>query len=215
MEFCDGNEWHRVTDRSAYEHAGLPMLEFRAMSASTGTMVYDKAFADHRSRFTGLPFLIYQYPYGKESPEKQAEDLAVLLGQLGPLEMVMLDIEAKNFGISDPAEFTRRWLARFEGRLGGHCWVYLPKALATPGMYDSIGERVIKAPRYSGHAGKGPPPDWRHDVWQFSDRAPMPGSPDGPGGRNTTTLSVADLLARSGKGAAPDGRRRRQQALLL
>lgn len=67
----------------------------------------------------------------------------------------MLDIETKNFGISNPADFTRRWLA------------------------------------------------------------PMPGSPDGPGDRNTTTLSVADLLARSGSGAAPDARRRRQQALLL
>ncbi len=214
MEFCDGNEWHRVTDRGAYERAGLPMLEFRAMSASSGTMVRDKAFADHRSRFTGFPFLIYQYPYGKESPEKQADDLATLLGALGPLEMVMLDIETKNFGISDPADFTRRWLARFEGRMGGRCWVYLPKALATSTMYDAIGDRVIKAPRYSGHAGKGLPPGWRHDVWQFSDRAPMPGSPDGPGDRNTTTFSVAELLARSGRDVASD-RRRRQQALLL
>lgn len=214
--FNDVNEWHRVTDRGAYERAGRPMIEIRACSASGGTMRHDRAFVEHRDRFRGFPRLYYQYPYAQWSAETQADYLADQLGAIDPAtEMVMLDIESGS-GIADPAGFTRRWLVRAEPRLGTRAWVYVPKALASPALYEAIGDRVVKAPRYSGTAERGPAPDWgRWDVHQYTDRGPMPGSPDGPGDVNWTASSADQLLARCRASLADDPRRRRQALLLV
>lgn len=214
MEFNDVNQWHRVTDRGAYERAGLPMIEIRCCSASGGSMYIDTQFRAHRDRFAGFPRLYYQFPYGDWSPERQADYLADALGSMDGTEMAMLDIEAGS-GIGNPVDFTNRWLARFESRMpGNRAWVYLPKALASSGMYSAIGDRIVKCPRYSGGAGKGAQPNWgRWDVWQFSDRAPMPGSPDGPGDRNYSALSMEQIFSRCKTGAS--SRSNAQQKLLL
>ncbi|GAA4845405.1 hypothetical protein GCM10023201_40770 [Actinomycetospora corticicola] len=222
MQFSDVNQWHRVTDRYVYEASGAPMIEIRVCSASSGQMVEDTEWRRHRARFDGFPRLYYQYVWGRQSPEEQADLLAGLLGGLAPQDMLMLDIEVGS-KIADPPGFTRRWVARAEARLGTRPWVYVPKALASDELYDAIGTRVVKAPRYSGGLHRGTPPNWPHHVHQFTDRGPMPGSPDGPGDCNYTELEVADLLARcrlddpaparTSKGDDAD-RRRRAQLLL-
>lgn len=198
MEFNDVNQWHRVTDRGAYERAGRQMIEIRCMSGSNGTMYTDTAFQSHRDRFRGFPRLYYFFPYNKATAEVQADWFADRLGHLDPTEMMMLDIEAGS-KLRDPVDFTRRFLARVEWRLPGNkSWVYVPKALASPALYRVIGDRVVVCPRYSGHGGRGAAPDWGHwDVHQFTDRGWMPGSPDGPGDVNWSKLSVPQLFARS------------------
>lgn len=199
--FSDVNQWHRVTNRKAYEDAGRQLIEIRCMSGSSGKMVTDTEFVNHRSRFRGFPRLYYFFPYNQASPEQQADWFANSLVQLDPAtEMIMLDIEAGS-KIKDPEHFTRVFLARIEYRFREQkCWVYLPKSLASKEMYEVIGDRLIKAPRFSGNANRGAAPNWGHwDVHQYTDKGWMPGSPDGPGDCNYTPLSVHELLMRSRK----------------
>lgn len=198
MIFNDVNEWHQVTDRAKYVAAGNPMIEIRCMSGSSGTMLTDKTFRQHRERFKNFPRLYYFFPFNKADAKTQAKWFGDTLGYVGPDEMIMLDIEAGSH-ISDPVGFTREFLKWIEYRFHGNkCWVYLPKSLASKEMYNVIGDRVIKAPRFSGNAGRGAPPNWGHwDVHQYTDKGPMPGSPHGPGDCNFTNLSVSELFARS------------------
>lgn len=204
MEFNDGNKWHFVTAARAYPY---PMYEMRTCSASGGRMYVDPQFASQRAmlqpRVAG--YLHYQFPYQNAgSPEQQAHFFCDALGALRPGEMVMLDTEAGS-GLTDPAGFLRRWCAVVEPRLGTLAWVYVPRDLARALNRDVTGRRIVKAPRYSGHAGKGAPPDWPHDVWQYTDRGHFPGSPHGPGDCNHTDWTVQQLLARchDGPGGMP------------
>lgn len=207
MLFNDGNQWHFVTDPDAYPH---PMYEMRAASARNGVPYVDPQF--HRQRELLQPrvggFLIYQFPYQNAgSPESQADFFCRAVGTLRPNEMVMLDTEAGS-GLVDPADFMRRWCRIVESRLQTLAWIYVPKALAGQLTRAVTGNRIVKAPRYSGNAGRGTPPDWPHDVWQYTDRGPFPGSAHGPGDVNTTEWSLPELLKRSGRpgGSEPVGR---------
>ncbi|MGH3909253.1 MAG: hypothetical protein ACRDRM_00310, partial [Pseudonocardiaceae bacterium] len=165
------------------------MFEFRVASARNGQMYVDSAFGHHREVLRGMKaLLLYQFPYGNWSAEEQADFFCDTVGRLRPHEMMMLDIEAGS-GIGDPADFTRRWLARAEGRLGGLAWVYVPSALAAAVTREVTGPRLVKAPRYSGHAGRGAAPWWPHDVHQYTDKGYFPGCAKS-GDLNYTTLSV-------------------------
>lgn len=206
MEFCDGNQWHYITHPDRYRH---PMYEMRTCSARGGRHMYvDPQFASQRAmmqpRVQG--YLHYQFPYQNAgTPEAQAEFFIRALGELRPNEMVMLDTEDAS-GLQDPAWFVRRWCAVVESRLRTLAWIYVPKGLARALNRDVTGPRIVKAPRYSGHSRKGSAPNWAHDVWQYTDRGPFPGSAHGPGDCNTTTWSVAALLdrcRRPGGGAGP------------
>ena len=198
VDFCDGNKWHYVTVPDAYLRAHPDMYEMRTCSATNGQMYVDPQFALQRrvlqARVRG--YLHYQFPYQNAgTPERQAEFFCNALGELRPNEMVMLDTEDAS-GLRDPADFVRRWCAVVEPRLRTLAWIYVPSGLARKLTRAVTGQRVVKAPRYSGHAGRGTPPSWPYDVWQYTDRGPFPGSPHGPGDGNTTAWTVDQLLVR-------------------
>ncbi|HET9255261.1 MAG TPA: hypothetical protein VFO16_08680 [Pseudonocardiaceae bacterium] len=65
-------------------------------------------FAEDRARFADLPALgHYQRVRDGQSPEWQADFYADTTGPLPDQERPMVDVET---GVSDPAEFLRRWL---------------------------------------------------------------------------------------------------------
>lgn len=198
MEFNDGNQWHYITNVDTYVRE-REMYEMRACSARDGRRMYvDPQFASQRDLVQPRvrAYLHYQFSYQNAgSPEQQADFLCDTLGSLRPNEMVMLDVESTS-GLVDPANFVRCWCARVELRLGTLAWVYVPRELADRVTRDVTGSRVVKAPRYSGYDGRGKPPSWSYDVWQYTDKGYFPGSAHGPGDCNYTELTVNDILTR-------------------
>lgn len=196
MEFNDGSQYRVVSDPARHMRE-REMFEFRVASARNGRLYVDTAFRYHREALRGMSaLLLYQFAYGQWSAEQQADFFCDTVGRLRPNEMVMLDIEQSS-GISNPADFTRRWLARAEGWLGGLAWVYVPQELAAQVTRDVTGPRIVKAPRYSGGAGRGPAPWWPHDVHQYSDEGYFPGCSSSTGGDvNWTAWTVDQMLAR-------------------
>jgi len=194
-EFSDGNQWHFITDPAAYERARL-MYEYRVASGSTGQMLVDTQWVQQRAAMQPLldGMLYYQKPYNKESPEAQANLLCDLLGHLAPNEMVMLDIEG-DINVPDPADFMRRWCAVVEPRLNTLAWVYVPQSLSGVLTRAVTGNRIVKAPKYSGTDQRGPAPSWPYDVHQYTDKGAFPGG-NGPGDANFTDLSVPQMLDR-------------------
>ncbi len=202
MEFSDGNQWHYVTDPAAYEQNRL-MYEYRAASGSTGQMLIDTKFAQQRAAMQPLldGMLYYQKPYNKETPEAQANMFCDLLGRLAPNEMVMLDIEG-DINVPDPADFMHRWLGVVESRLNTLAWIYVPQSLSGVLTRAVTGNRIVKAPKYSGADQRGPAPSWPHDVHQYSDKGWFPGG-NGPGDVNFTDLTVPQMLDRCRREATP------------
>ncbi len=195
MEWSDGNQWHFITDPAAYERARL-MYEYRVASGSTGQMLVDTRWVQQRAAMQPLldGMLYYQKPYNKESPEAQANLLCDLLGHLAPNEMVMLDIEG-DINVPDPADFMRRWCAVVEPRLNTLAWVYVPQSLSGVLTRAVTGNRIVKAPKYSGTDQRGPAPSWPYDVHQYTDKGAFPGG-NGPGDANFTDLTVSQMLDR-------------------
>lgn len=196
MEFNDGSQYRIVTDAAAHMRE-REMYEFRVCSAKNGTTLYvDTAYATHRARLSKMKaLLLYAFPYQNAgTPEHQADYFCDILGALGPHEMVMLDTEGAS-GLVNPADFARRWFAVVEKRLNTLSWIYVPRDLSAVLHRGVTGPRIVKAPRYSGHAGKGTPPDWSHDVWQYTDRGYFPGCPQS-GDVNVTSWTVEQLLQR-------------------
>lgn len=198
MQFCDGNQWHYVTNVDAYLGAGFDMYEMRTCSARNGRMYVDLQFENQRRllqpRLRG--YLHYQFPYQNAgTPEDQANFFCNAIGELRPNEMVMLDTE-EGSGLKDPVNFTRRWCNIVEPRLRTLAWNYVPSALAKQLTREVTARRIVKAPRYSGHSGVGAVPYWPHDVHQYTKEGPFPGSPHGPGDRNITSWTTEGLLAR-------------------
>jgi len=194
-EFNDGNQWHYVTDPAAYERARL-MYEYRVASGSTGQMLVDTQWVQQRAAMQPLldGMLYYQKPYNKESPEAQANLFCDLLGHLAPNEMVMLDIEG-DINVPDPADFMRRWCAVVEPRLNTLAWIYVPQSLSGALTRAVTGNRIVKAPKYSGTDQRGPAPSWPYDVHQYTDKGAFPGG-NGPGDANFTDLTVSQMLDR-------------------
>jgi GH25 family lysozyme M1 (1,4-beta-N-acetylmuramidase) len=216
-EFNDGSQYRVVTDPGRYLRE-RDMFETRVSSAKGGTRLYvDTAFERHRRELGPhlRALLLYHFPYQNAgSPEHQANWFCDVLRELRPNEMVMLDTEHAS-GLRDPADFMRRWCGVVERRLNTLSWVYVPRDLSRPLNRDVTGARLVKAPRYSGHAGKGKPPDWPHDIWQYTDRGYFPGCPQS-GDCNYTPLTVQQMLDRCRRGSAPvtdDSRRRRAVVL--
>jgi len=201
-EFSDGNQWHYITDPAAYERARL-MYEYRVASGSTGQMLVDTQWVQQRAAMQPLldGMLYYQKPYNKESPEAQANLFCDILGHLAPNEMVMLDIEG-DINVPDPADFVRRWCAVVEPRLNTLAWIYIPQSLSGALTRAVTGNRIIKAPKYSGTDQRGPAPSWPYDVHQYSDRGWFPGG-NGPGDANFTDLTVPQMLDRCRRTSAP------------
>lgn len=197
MEFNDASQYCRLTDPKAYK-AKRDLFEFRACSARNGRLYVDYAFEYHRNLMPDIASLMYQFPYGQWSPEEQAEFFCRTIGTLRPHEMVMLDIEEES-GIANPADFTRRWCKTVESRLSTKAWIYVPAPLAKSLPRSVTGDRIVKAPKYSGGMKRGPAPTWPHDVHQYSDRGYFPGCPEGMGDVNYTPLSTQDLLIRCRK----------------
>jgi len=211
VEFCDGNQWHYVTDVELYVRE-REMYEMRTCSADPkrGYRMYvDTQFARQRELLQPRmrAYLHYQFPYEQAgSPEVQAAFFCDTIGALRANEMVMLDTEGAS-RLRNPADFMRRWCALVEPRLGTLAWIYVPSALADSLTRAVTGPRIVKAPRYSGHTGKGPKPWWPHDVWQYTQTGHFIGSPHGPGDCNVTEWTVDQLLARCKGSAPPPGRR--------
>lgn len=205
MIFNDGSQYRVVTDPEAHM-AERDMFCFRAASARDGAMYVDTAFDRHRTQLAPMKaLLLYQFVYGQFTPEAQADFFLAAVDGLRWNEMVMLDIESGG-GIPDPAGFARRWLDAVEPALQCRAWVYVPRAL-NAALRPVIGDRIVMAPRYSGTAQRGTPPDWPWDVHQYSDRGPFPGvSAPGDGDVSFTELQPEAMLARcnpSGMGASP------------
>jgi len=195
MEWSDGNQWHYITDPAAYAQARL-LYEYRVCSGSTGQMLVDTRWVQQRAAMQPLldGMLYYQKPYNKETPEAQATLFCDLLGHLAPNEMVMLDIEG-DINVPDPADFVRRWCAVVEPRLNTLAWIYVPQSLSGVLTMAVTGNRIVKAPKYSGTDQRGPAPSWPHDVHQYSDKGAFPGG-NGPGDANFTDLTVPQMLDR-------------------
>jgi len=195
MDWNDGNQYHYITDSAAYERACL-MYEYRVLSGSTGQMLTDTRFAQQRAAMQPLldGMLYYQKPYNKETPEAQATLFCDLLGHLAPNEMVMLDIEG-DINVPDSADFVRRWCAVVEPRLNTLAWIYVPQSLSGALTRAVTGNRIVKAPKYSGTDQRGPAPSWPHDVHQYTDKGVFPGG-NGPGDANFTDLTVPQMLDR-------------------
>lgn len=205
--FNDGSQYRVVTNPDAYLRE-RDMFETRVSSAKNGRTLYvDTAFQRHRDQLGPRlrALLLYHFPYQNAGPpEHQANWFCDVLGALRPNEMVMLDTESAS-GLRDPADFMRRWCGVVEQRFGTLCWVYVPRDLSGPLNRGVTGERLVKAPRYSGHGGRGTPPNWAHDVWQFTDRGPFPGCSQS-GDVNYTALSVDQMLTRCRRPADPNWR---------
>lgn len=201
-EFNDGNQWHFITDPNAYAQNRL-LYEMRVCSGSTGSMLIDTSWVQQRAAIQPLldGMLYYQKPYNKESPEAQANLFCDLLGRLAPNEMVMLDIEG-DINVPDPADFVRRWCAVVEPRLNTLAWIYVPQSLSGALTRAVTGNRIVKAPKYSGTDQRGPAPTWDHDVHQYSDKGWFPGG-NGPGDANFTDLTVPQMLDRCRRTSAP------------
>jgi len=195
MEWSDGNQWHYITDPAAYAQARL-LYEYRVCSGSTGQMLVDTRWVQQRAAMQPLldGMLYYQKPYNKESPEVQANLFCDLLGHLAPNEMVMLDIEG-DINVPDPADFMRRWCAVVELRLNTLAWIYVPQSLSGALTRAVTGNRIVKAPKYSGTDQRGPAPSWPYDVHQYTDKGAFPGG-NGPGDANFTDLTVPQMLDR-------------------
>lgn len=196
LVYNDLNQWHYVVDRDAHLAAGRRVVELRAMSGTTGTMLVDKVWRQQRALFQPVMDLVvhYQKPYAGQSPERQATDFCALLGGLEPNERVLYDGE-RDLDVPDRTEFARRWLGVLEDRLDTLAQVYVPGTIRGEFPRSFTGDRIVKAPHYSGT------PDWPHDVHQFTDRGPIPGG-NTTGDVNRTRLTVVELLARGSR--APD-----------
>ncbi len=195
MEWSDGNQYHYITDSAAYERACL-MYEYRVLSGSTGQMLTDTRFAQQRAAMQPLldGMLYYAKPDSQSTPEQQAALFCDLLGRLAPNEMVMLDTEP-SCNLADYADFMRRWCAVVEPRLNTQAWIYVPQALSGALTRAVTGNRIVKAPKYSGTDQRGPAPSWPYDVHQYTDKGVFPGG-NGPGDANFTDLSVPQMLDR-------------------
>ncbi len=196
MEFNDGSAYRIVTDPAAHM-AARDVYCFRAASARNGVPYIDTAFNRHRETLAPMRLLLlYQFVWQNAgTPEEQARFLITTIGALRPNEAVMLDIEAGG-GITDPVDFTRRWLAVVEPALKTKAWVYVPSALADRLTRAVTGDRLVMAPRYSGTPARGLAPWWPHDVHQYTDQGPFPGCPQS-GDTSHTALTTEQLLARS------------------
>lgn len=209
MEFNDGNQWHFVTNPTQYK-ASRTMYEFRATSGTNR----DTQFSGQRGMFKGFPSLMYHFPYeSSNSPEWQADHLADTVGALTDNDMFMLDSEGAS-GLKNPADFSRRFFARLEARTDKLCWQYVPSALAGSLTRAVTGNRIVKAPRYSGNASRGAAPTWPYDVHQYTDRGGFPGSPHGPGDCNFTTWTTKQLVDRCNLGAPVSAKKGRTFILL-
>ena len=218
MEFNDGNQWNYVVDPNAYMRS-REMYEYRACSAKdvngVFSMYQDTRFDEQRARMSACQgLLFYQFPYQDFTPEAQADYFCNIIGTLRSNEMVMLDTE-EGSGLTNPADFANRWLTRVEARLNTLAWVYVPRTLSAALSRKVTGNRIVKAPRYSGDATIGLKPNWSYDVHQYSDKGLFPGSDDGIGDVNVTTWSVSQLLARCQGAAGPIGSARRRRAYPL
>lgn len=201
--YYDTNQWHWIRDAPAYRAQCDTIMLRACWRDPQGRFRVDERFAEDRARFAGLTAVgAYQRVWDGASPEWQADFLADTTGPLAANEWPMCDIET---GVSAPADFLRRWLARYETRTGHRCAVYAPLALWNA-VLPVIGDRLKVTPSYSRPPWWGP-----YDVWQDSQSAPFPGGGDA-GDRNQTALTGPQIVART-RGA--NGRLRRQQALLL
>lgn len=202
MEYNDGSQFRVVTDPARYMRE-RSAYEFRVCSAKNGNNLYvDTAFAKHRRDLQGLSLLVmYAFPYQNAgSPESQANYFADVLGKLGPNEVAMLDCEDAS-GLKNPTDFSLRWSVQVTKRLGGLEIQYAPKSLSGSINHRTMGNRLLKAPRYSGGSGKGAAPTWDYDIWQYSDQGYFPGCSQS-GDINFTNLSVNDILARCKTGSS-------------
>lgn len=212
MEFNDGNQWHRLTDVDAYRAAGRDLYAYRVASKdkTTNQMYVDRSFDAHRKISAGLKgTLLYQFVYSDLDPQVQANFFCDALGYgLQQQEMVCVDLEVGGgFNGQNINLFTRTWLNAVEAILDTKAWIYVPKSLSTP-VGAFAGDRLLWAPLYSGSAARGPAPSWRHDVHQYTDVGPFPGSPDGPADVSYTALTTEAMLARcnpSGFSEPPHG----------
>lgn len=198
MDFNDGSQYCIVVDPIKHKRE-RQLFEFRVASARSGKLYVDTAFKHHRYSMADMPaLLMYQFVYGQWSPEEQANFFCNTIGELRPNEMVMLDIEVESH-ISNPADFARRWLQVVETTLQTLAWVYVPGPLSDQLTREVTGDRIVKAPRYSGGTHKGKPPNWPHDVHQYSDKGYFPGCPNERGDVNYTELTIAEVLSKCGK----------------
>lgn len=214
MEFCDGNQWHYVTDVELYVRE-REMYEMRTCSADPkrGYRMYvDTQFARQRELLQPRmrAYLHYQFPYEQAgSPEVQAAFFCDTIGALRANEMVMLDTEGAS-GLRNPADFMRRWCALVEPRLGTLAWIYVPSALADSLTRAVTGPRIVKAPATPVTLARVPNRGGR----MTSGSTPRPATSLGPPtGRVTatspsgpsTSCSLAARVVRRLRGAGHSG----------
>jgi hypothetical protein len=188
MIYYDTNQWHWVRDATAYHEVCDTIMLRACWRDGAGVFRIDSRFVEDRGRFADLAALgHYQRVWDGCSPECQADFYADTTGPLPANEWPMVDIET---GVSDPADFLMRWLARYESRQQRRAAVYAPLVL-WEALLPVIGDRLKVTPSYSRAPWWGP-----YDVWQDSQDATFPGGSDA-GDRNRTDLNAAQILART------------------
>ena len=184
MIYYDTNQWHWIQDAAAYRQICDAIMLRACWRDPAGAFRVDSRFAEDRQRFRDLAAVgHYQRVWDGHSPERQADFYADTTGALPANEWPMVDIET---GVSDPADFLTRWLARYESRQQRRAAAYAPLALWTT-LLPVIADRLKITPSYSAPPWWGP-----YDIWQDSQTAPFPGGGDA-GDRNRTDLSAAQI----------------------
>lgn len=202
MEFNDGSKYVILKKPELQVQAGRTLYAYKGCGASGSTLTKDPYFDHHRNLrdyFKGT--LIYQFVYAHISPEASAEFFVKTLGgELNPGEMVAIDPEVDGgFDSSNVFDYCRRWLAVVETKLNTKAWIYTAKDF-NAALAPLTKDRVKWVPRYNTE-----PPSWSSwDVWQNSDKGPFPGSDQGVGDTNQTSLTTEQLLARCNVTSPPE-----------
>lgn len=188
MIYYDTNQWHWIRDAAACRQACDTIMLRACGRDANGVFHVDSRFEQDRSEYGDLTALgHYQRVWDGRSAEWQADFYIDTTGPLPINEWPMVDVET---GVSDPAEFLRRWLDRYESRQQRRAAVYAPRSLWKL-LLPVMGDRIKITPSYSRAPWWGP-----FDVWQDSSTAPFPGGGDA-GDRNRTDLAPEQILART------------------
>lgn len=185
--YVDASYFQSVIDVNAYKAAGFTRIAHRATYRDTGT---DSSFVGRWPTFTGLTRQAYHFAYEGDIPDKATAhflDVVASAGGFNAGDEAMLDCEWFQAGDGswiglDPAhgkEYAAIWNAAVATQAPdvrrffyGNAW-WFQAAGITAADFPNVG--MITA---SYGASYAVPAGWPHScIWQYTDRATVPGFP--------------------------------------
>jgi lysozyme len=193
----DISHWNPVTNWSSIRKAGY---EFCFLKATQGTTYLDPTYKERKDKVRSSGMLLGAYHFADATvPVKEADWFLKNVGELKKGEIVVLDYET--YKLSDPADWSRKWLDRVEAKLGFKPLLYTYHGLLKQYNWTKVsgGDFGLWAARY-GLQTQWPNPLFKpaksswpfYVIWQYCSRGKVPGV-TGNTDLNTADASIETL----------------------